>query len=134
MTANARASDPQASHNAARKIEEAKAKSDNPEEVSDAVKACCQMGRNFTGSEIEELMKFHHPGPNKKSGSICSPERIRGVLSELKKSGRVVPLELEGERGVYRWNYQWVDPATLDEVKPVVESPPVKTHQTSMFD
>jgi hypothetical protein len=98
---HARQADKPTSHRAVAAIKAA-AKHD-PHKVRNAVLECVQMGRNFTHKEIAKLMKLHHPGDNEESGSICSKERIRGVLSELEDEGRIVLIDDSGERGVFRF-------------------------------
>lgn len=51
--------------------------------------------REFSEREVRLQMKLRHPGDNADTGTICSFERIRGVLSDMKKAGTIEPLPLE---------------------------------------
>lgn len=123
MSVSTRRTDPAPSHLAEARIKEAQEY--NPKKVYRAVVDCCQMGRNFTGREIEKLMVKHYPGDHE-SGSICSMERVRGVLAAMKKRREVVPYELTGERGIYRYDPKW---DRKDEPAPQ----PEEKKQQSMF-
>ena len=118
MTARARTHDPQPSHRAAAKINAAQADATAEVTPTEAVTTIVQSLRNFSEREIRLEMKLRFPGDNEDTGTICSFERIRGVLSDMKKAGAIEALPLE-------------EGATHGRFRFVIET---KTIQTSMFD
>lgn len=120
MTAHARTHDPRTSKLAAARINAAQAAETDKITPTEAVTNCVASLRNFSEREIRLQMKLRYPGSNEDTGTICSFERIRGVLSDMKKAGTIEPLPLE--EGATHHRFRWVPP--------VLEA---ATKQTSLF-
>lgn len=136
MHAHTRSSDPAPSHLAEQRVNEGEKR--NPKKVWNAILDCVQQLREFNERGIRRQMARLYPGSDVDSKSICSLERIRGVLSKFKKLGAIVPVESPHEQGLFQYVR---DPdAILKELKLLEQKPPdaepqpePATKQTELF-
>jgi hypothetical protein len=115
MNPATRRNDPAASHRAEARIRAAMQTSATKIQPSEAVEKCCETLREFSERDIRSQMQRDYPGANVDTGSICSFERMRGVLSDLKKAGFVVPLPLE--EGSRHQRFRYVDLNAVPKLK-----------------
>jgi len=116
MTANARLTDKPTSQRAAESIPD-------DSDCIERVRRCVIGLREFRQPDIELQMRTLPIGL-RANGKRWSDQRVRCCIADLEKLGVVRVIDDSGSHA----RYEWVRP------KPVVVEPPVKTHQTSMFD
>ncbi len=103
MSATTRRNSPDSSRLAEQRINTAAANDTREITPTTAVEACIASLREFSERDVAVSMKLRFPGDDERSGTICSPERIRGILSDMKKAGKVVKIDDSGERERFRF-------------------------------
>ena len=116
MTANARLTDKPTSQRAAESIPD-------DSDCIERVRKCVIGAREFNQPSIVAMMATLPIGL-RANGKRWADQSVRRCIKELEVAGIVRVIDDSGSHA----RYEWVRP------KPVVIEPPVKTHQTSMFE